>query len=723
MKQVLLKKGEVIVEEVPVPIVRDNNVLVQIAYSCISTGTEMSGVTSSGESLLQRALKEPDKVRKALNLAKTQGISSTIARIKGKLDTANPLGYSCAGVVIDIGKHTKDTKIGDRVACAGAGYANHAEIACVPQNLVVKVPPNLDLEEAASVTLGAIAMQGLRRAEARLGENTAVTGLGLLGQILAQLLKANGARVIGFDISDERVNLAKSLGMNEGYNSSKNNVPEKVLNFTEDKGVDATIITASAPGNNEIIQQAMEITRKKGRVVVVGNIGLGPKRSPFYEKEIDYLISTSYGPGRYDKDYEEKGVDYPFGYVRWTEKRNMEEYLRLLSEGKVNFQKLVSKVFPLEKAPEAYKFLEENHPANPAVLLDYHFQEEKKPQETKIVISPPFTPHHSPFTKLNVGLIGAGEFAKGMHLPNLKKLSNLYSILAICDVDGVDAKNTAKRFKAKYCTTNYKDILKDEEIDLVMITLPHNLHAKVAIEAAKRGKAIFCEKPMALNEKELNELVKTLKETKVPYLVGFNRRFSSFTKKIKELIQKRETPMIIDYQMNAGYLPRNHWTQTEIGGGRNIGEACHIYDLFTFFTESEVEKINAFSINPKNKKYLKNDNFVANLRFRDGSVCNLTYTAIGSREYPKEQMKIYFDEKIILLNDYQSLKVFGLKSFSPFTIHHSPFTKTQDKGHLNEIQEFGESAKTGTGYPIPLWQLIQATEISFEVERKIAHSS
>jgi len=722
VKQVLLKKGEVTVEEVPTPIAKDNNVLVQIAYSCISTGTEISGVTSSGESLLQRALKEPDKVRKALDLAKRQGISTAITRVKGKLDTANPLGYSCAGVVIDIGKNTKDMKIGDRVACAGAGCANHAEIVCVPQNLVVKVPDNLNLKEAASVTLGAIAMQGLRRTKVRLGENIAVIGLGLLGQILAQLLKANGARVIGFDLSDERVNLAKSLGMNEGCNSSKNNVPEKVLDFTEEKGADVTIITASAPGNNEIIQQAMEITRKKGRVVVIGNIGLGPKRSPFYEKEIDYLISTSYGPGRYDKDYEEKGIDYPFGYVRWTEKRNMEEYLRLLSEGKVNFQELVSKVFPLEKAPEAYKLLEEKQAVNPAVLLDYHFQEEKKPEKTKIVISSRFTPHLSPSTKLNVGLIGAGGFARGMHLPNFKKLSNLYSILAICDLDGVNAKNTAQNFKAEYCTTNYQDILKDENIDLVIITLPHNLHSKVAIEVAKSGKAIFCEKPMALNEKELDKLIKTLKETKVPYLVGFNRRFSPFAKRIKELIQKRETPMIIDYQMNAGYLAKDHWVQTEIGGGRNIGEACHIYDLFTHFTESKVEGINAFSIRPEKGKYLENDNFIASLEFKDASICNLIYTAMGAKDYPKEQMKIYFDGKIIFLDDYKELKVFGFKKFSPFTIHHSPFTKTQDKGHLNEIQELGESINNGSGYPIPLWQLIQATKISFEVEKQISSS-
>ena len=510
MKQVLLKKGEVTVEEVPTPIVKDNGILVQVAYSCISTGTEISGVTSSGQSLLRKALKEPEKVRKTLDLAKTQGISNTIARVKSRQDSTRPLGYSCAGVVISVGKNIKDIKIADRAACAGAGYANHAEIVCVPQNLTVKVPDDLELKEAASVTLGAIAMQGVRRAEPRLGENVAVIGLGLLGQILVQLLKASGARVIGFDLSAERVNLAKDLGMNEGYNSSKNNVLEKVLNFTEDRGVDATIITASAPRNDQIIQQAMEITRKKGRVVVIGDVGLGPKRSPFYGKEIDYLISTSYGPGRYDQDYEEKGIDYPFSYVRWTEKRNMKECLKLLSEGEVNFQKLISKIFSLEKAPEAYEFLEENHPANPAVLLDYHFREEKRAEETKIEIT------SKPLKKdlINIGLIGAGGFAKGMHLPNFKKLSNLYSIPAICDIDGLNAKNTAQKFKAKYCTTDYKEILKDDNIDLVIITLPHNLHSKVAIKAAKTGKAVFCEKPMALSEKELDKLVEALKKQK-----------------------------------------------------------------------------------------------------------------------------------------------------------------------------------------------------------------
>ena len=706
MKQVLLSQGEIIVEDLPVPTIKSGEVLVKTAFSLISAGTEISGKKNSEGSFIGKILSDPQKLKKGLNILKEQGVKKTLEIAEAQKGIKGCLGYSLSGVVVETGNHVKEFNIGDRVACAGSGKANHAEFVAVSKNLVVKIPEELDFQSASSVTLGSIALQGLRRADIKLGESVAVIGLGLLGQILIQLLKTNGVRVIGFDIDDKKIDLAKELGIDQGYNPSKNNVLEKVLNFTQEKGVDATIVTASAPKNNEIIQQAMEMTRKKGRVIVIGNVGLGPKRSPFYEKEIDYLISTSYGPGRYDEDYEEKGIDYPFAYVRWTEKRNMEEYLRLLAEKKVSFQKLISKVFPIEEAPQAYKFLEENHLAKPAVLLSHHFEEEKT-KETKIEIT------SVPLKKdvISVGLIGSGGFAKAMHLPNFKKFPDLYSISAVCDLDGNNAKQTAKKFGVKYCTTNYKEILDDKSIDMVMITLPHNLHAKIAIEAAKRGKAVFSEKPMALNEKELRELVDVLKETKTPYLVGFNRRFSPFAKKIKEVIKNRENPMIINYQMNAGFLQKNHWTQTEVGGGRNIGEACHIYDLFTYLTESEIEKVSAFSISSGTEKYLKNDNFTVNLKFKDDSVCNLIYTALGTKEYPKEQMKIYFDGKLIYLNDYKEMKVFGAKV--------KGLKMRQNKGHFSEIEEFAQAIKNGSGYPIPLWQLIQATKISFEVEKQI----
>jgi len=704
MKQVLLHNGEIKVEEIPLPTIKSGEILVKTAFSLISSGTELSGKRRSGGSLIKKILSDPEKIKKGLDILKKEGIKKTMEMAESQKEKKSYLGYSLSGVVVEKGDNIKEFKVGDRVACAG-GKANHSEFVAIPENLAVKIPEGLDFQSASSVTLGSIALQGLRRANVKLGENVGVIGLGLLGQILVQLLKANGARVIGFDLEDKKVDLAQELGMDKGYNSLKNNILQKVFDFTQEIGVDATIITASAPDDNRIIQQAMEITRKKGRVVVIGDVGLGPKRSPFYEKEIDYLISTSYGPGRYDQDYEEKGIDYPFAYVRWTEKRNMEEYLRLLAEKKINFQKLISKIFEIEKAADAYKFLEETHPAKPAILLNYHFEKEK-PKELKIEIA------STPLKKniINVGIIGAGGFANLMHLPNLRRLPNLYAISAICDLDGVKAKQVSQRFEANYCTTDYKKILEDQEIDMVMITLPHNLHAKVSIEAAKAGKAIFCEKPMTLNERELQELVNTLKETKIPYLVGFNRRFSPFAEKIKEMVKNRENPMLIDYQMNVGFLPKEHWSQTEVGGGRNIGEACHIYDLFTYFTESEVEKINAFSITPKSKKYLKNDNFAAIIKFKDGSVCNLIYTAIGSRDYPKEQMRIYFDQKMIFLDDYQEMKVFGMKN-KGLKLRH------QDKGHFNEIQAFAKNIKETNDHPIPLWQLIQATEISLKVEK------
>ncbi len=707
MKQVIVKRGEVVVEEVPSPMVDDGSVLVCVQYSLISSGTEIAGVVSSGESILQKARTQPENVKKVLNMAKTHGIPATINVVKGKLaevDT-HPTGYSCAGVVTDVGKRIQDIRIGDKVACAGAGKANHAEFVCVPRNLVVKVPDKLDLKEAASVTLGSIAMQGVRRAAPRLGEIVAVIGLGLIGQITAQILKVAGCHVIGIDIAKSRVELAKQLGLDYGVMSGEEDPVTSVLRFTSGYGVDTTIITAATQSNLPV-QQAMEMTRKKGRVVVVGAVGLGLKRSPFYEKEIDFLISCSYGPGRYDEKYEEKGIDYPYGYVRWTENRNMQEYLRMLAEGKVNFKALISKEYEIDDAPKAYRELKESEEKPLGVLLGY--RQTEKSIERRITLSP------KPIKRegiINVAVIGAGGFAKGMHLPNLKKLSNLYNTYAIVEKDGNKAKKVAKRFEAGYCTTDYQEVLKDEKVDMVIITTRHNLHAKIAIEAAHAGKAVFVEKPMALNKEELEELVKVLKETQVPFVVGFNRRFSPFAVRAKEIVAERQNPMIVNYRMNAGYIPLSHWVHTEEGGGRNIGEACHIYDLFNFLTDSEVVSIEAKSISPKSEQYASNDNFNATLKYKDGSLCNLTYTALGSTDYPKEEMEIYVDGKILKMTDYKKMDIIGPK-------YKGLQTKKQDKGHLEELKEFYEAVIKGKK-SIPLWQLVQATEISFEVEEKL----
>jgi len=706
MKQVTISKGQVSIQELPAPKVRKGEVLVKTAFSLISAGTEISGKNASKTPFLEKVLKNPDNIKKGIDILANQGLKAVMAVVEKQQEAAILPGYSVAGIVVGIYAGEKEFKIGDRVACAGMGKASHAEFVSVPDNLVAKIPQNVDFKDASSVTLGAIAMQGLRRADVKLGENVAVVGLGLLGLILVQLLKANGARVAGIDINDGKLDLAKELGSDVVCNSARENVLQIVSDFTGAKGVDSVIITASAPGDNRLVQQAMEMARKKGKVVVVGDVGLNPQRSPFYEKEIDFLISTSYGPGRYDPSYEEKGIDYPFAYVRWTEKRNMEEYLRLLSDKKIDFLKLVSKIFFIEDASAAYDFIQDNRLAKPAVLLDYHFDDKGKP-ETKLIFE------SRPVKKsiINVGIIGLGNFAKAMHIPNLKRLSDVYKIYAVCDLDGMNAKKTAQKAGADYCTTDYRQILNDKNIDMVMVTLPHDLHAGIAAEAARSKKAVFCEKPMALNDDELKSLEDAIGEEKTPYWPGFNRRFSPLVEKIRELASNRESPLMIDYQMNAGYVPLNSWIHGEAGGGRNIGEACHIYDLFTFLTDSEVASVNAVSIGVDGGKYLKNDNFCATLKFKDGSVCSLIYTAAGAKNYSKEFAKIYFDGKMIVLDDFRSIKTYGSVNFSQ--------KWDQDKGHYLELKRFADYIKGDNKDLFPLWQAVQATMISFEVERQI----
>ena len=467
MKQVLIHHGQVMVEKVPAPMVEARHVLVEVAYSLISPGTELSTVQSSGHSLMKKALEQPEKVKKLWDYLRSQGIRKTVARVKGLTDqVASPTGYSCAGVIIQVGEGVSDLQPGDRVACAGAGIANHAEIVLAPRNLTVKVPMGCDLRDAASVTLGAIAMQGVRRADPRMGEIVAVIGLGLLGQITVQLLKIAGCYVIGLDLDSRRVLLAKQLGANAAFNPAEFNVYNEIRHLSSEHGVDSTIITAASE-SDAIVQQAIEVTRKKGRVVIVGAVGLGLKRSPLYEKEIDVLISCAYGPGRYDEQYEGKGIDYPYPYVRWTENRNMQEYLRLLSESKVKLGPILEKEYNLDQAPQAYAELN-SAPVKPlGVVLRYPATGENTwavKLDTKVVL-------HSRIasSKIRIAVIGAGGFATEMHLPNLQKLAGLFHIRAVISRTGSNAKATALKFGADYASTNYQDALNDPDVDAVLI--------------------------------------------------------------------------------------------------------------------------------------------------------------------------------------------------------------------------------------------------------------
>jgi len=703
MKQVLIKKGKTLVEEVPTPTVSDDSVLVQVFYSCISAGTELFGISSSGESLFKKVLNQPEKVMKVFENIKKNGLGRTIQKIQSKLEEGAATGYSAAGVVLEVGKNIKDIAVEDRVACAGAGIANHAEYIEVPRNLLAKVPEGVDFNEASTVTLGAIAFQGVRRADPKLGEFVAVLGLGVLGQITVQLLKANGCRVIGTDLDEKRIRKALELGMDYGVNPSAEDAVKSAVAFSNGNGVDVAIIT-TATNSNEPLVQAFRMCRKKGKVVLVGVVDMHFSREEMYKKELDLLISTSYGPGRYDEGYEQKGLLYPYAYVRWTETRNMEEYLRLIAEKKINITALIDKEYAIEKSPEAYESLSVHGSKPLIVLLKYNQQPEARISR-RIDVTP------QPIKKegvINIAVIGAGGFAKEVHLPNLMTLKHLFKVYAIASKTGNNAKAIAQRFGAAYATTDYQEVLKDKNIDAVIITTRHNLHAKIAIEALRAGKAVFLEKPMALNQEELDALVKTIEETKLPFMVGFNRRFSRYAQEIKKHISERVNPMIINYRMNAGYLPLDHWVHTEEGGGRIIGEACHIFDLFSFFTDSDVESVSVDRIKPKTNHYSSEDNAVITLKYKDGSVCSLTYTAMGNSEYPKELCEIFFDEKIIILNDYKHLTGKGVKI-------REIESQNSDKGQLEELMNFRQVIEGNPGTGIPLERLIETTKLFFKL--------
>jgi predicted dehydrogenase/threonine dehydrogenase-like Zn-dependent dehydrogenase len=708
MKQVLLKGGEVFVDDVPMPQVSPKNILVKVFHSCISPGTEMSTVKSSGEPLYRRVLKKPEYISKVMKMVKDNGISQTTAILKGKIAAPEALGYSAAGQIIAVGDDVCEYNIGDFVACAGAGIANHAEVIDVPVNLSVKIPDGLSTELASTVTLGAIAMQGIRRTTPTLGETVVVVGLGILGQLTAQLLMLNGCRVIGLDIDSSRINMAVGKGMAFGINPADEDVVDRVHKLTNDFGADAVVITAAAK-NNTIVSDAMKMCRRKGRVVLVGDVGLDLKREDFYKKELDFFISTSYGPGRYDSSYEVEGQDYPISYVRWTENRNMEEYVKLLAEGKIVISDFINSDYTIENAARAYQDLKDEGEKPLLVILGYTAELEKT---NKIVIKPNAIKSHT----IRIGMIGAGGFAQSMHLPNIRKLSSQYTLKGVMTRTGANAKAVAKQFDAEYATTDPNVIINDNDIDLVFITTRHNLHTSLALDALKAGKHVFVEKPLAINQSELDRISDFFQSSKNPPLLmtGFNRRFSELIRKIKESCAARTTPLIINYQMNAGYIPTDVWVHGKEGGGRNIGEACHIYDLFNFLTGSKVRSIDASSIKPDGKQWLRNDNFIATVGYEDGSVCNLVYTSMGINLHPKEFMTIYFDGKVITLDDYKSITVLekkGLKNIK---------SSSSQKGQFEEIQNLAHSLKSGGDWPISLQDQISATKISFMVEELIS---
>lgn len=687
MKQLLIRKGKIIVGAVPAPGVGERNILVRVHHSCVSIGTEVTGVRNSGVPLWKRALRQPQQTKRVIELLREQGISRTFGRVAGMLNAGTPTGYSAAGRIIAVGDKVNDFAVGDLVACAGAGIANHAELIDVPVNLAVRLPVGLATAEASTVTLGAIALQGVRRAAPTLGETFVVLGLGILGQITQQLLRANGVRVIGVDVDPARVDLAKATGMVHGIDGSEPDPAARVQKLTSGHGADAVIISAAAAENSEIIATAMRCCRRKGRVVIVGDVGLNLRRNEFYAKELDVLISCSYGPGRYDPEYEEEGRDYPLPYVRWTENRNMDEYLRLLADGRVSLRSYAPVIYPVERAPEAYGSLQTPGDKPLIVLLAYPI-DTPEPSRSVVLGAPTTTSQEG---RIRVACVGAGAFAHSMHLPNLQKLRYAYEICTVCSRTGSNALATAKQFGASKATTDFAEVLRDPKIDLVVICTRHNLHSRMALEALRAGKHVLCEKPLALTHAELDEIEKYFAEGSGPkpvLMVGFNRRWSPAFQRILELLKGRAAPLVAQYTMNAGYVPLSHWLQGPEGGGRNVGEACHIYDLFFALCGANCTDIQISGLPAQGRQWARNDNFSAVLTFAGGSVCSLVYTAMGAKSYPKEELRVFSEGRVFVLDDYKSVMVHGVKAKGWSAL-------VQDKGQEAELKALATMIREG----------------------------
>lgn len=635
------KSGIISVEHLPSPECPDNGVLVRNHYSLISAGTEKTTVAKAKSSLLQRARKQPEDVKLVLDFIKKEGIISTFKRIKNTLESYKPLGYSSAGEVIE--SRCKELQPGDLVACAGAGIANHAEIIAVPKNLVVKLPKGVIPEQACFATMGAIAMQGVRQAAPNVGEYIAVIGLGLLGNITVQILKAAGCHVAGLDIDSGLFATAQSCGCDETYMSDFSSIP-KLMEFTRGQGFDSVIITAGTSSNMPV-ELSMEIARKKGKVVVVGAVGMNIPRTHFYLKEIDFKISSSYGPGRYDPDYELKGIDYPYAYVRWTENRNMQSILDLIAMGKIQPDKLTSHIFDLENAPDAYSIIMgEKKESFTGIILKY------KPKPNEILKTIQLS---SPVKNSNpaVGFIGLGTFAQNYLIPPLKAANVRMS--GVASSTPVNAKNAAKRNGFNFCTTDGNEIINDKDVDIIFCATRHDSHAKFVINAIKAGKPIFVEKPLAVNYYELKEIIDAYEKYSTPFMVGFNRRFSKAFKEIKQAVEGRNYPIIIHYRVNAGFIPKTHWVQSEEQGGRIIGEVCHFIDCMVYLTGSLPRQVYAKSVSGDNFAETNHDNVAITITFSDGSIGNIVYTANGGQKMPKEYCEVFASDRSYIMDNFE----------------------------------------------------------------------
>jgi predicted dehydrogenase/threonine dehydrogenase-like Zn-dependent dehydrogenase len=692
MKQIIqdLKNGDTILEEVPAPLVKNGQVLIQTTRSLVSLGTERMLVEFGKANFLQKARQQPDKVKEVINKVKTDGLQPTINTVFNKLGQPLPLGYCNVGRVIAVGKGVEEFAVGDRVASNG----HHAEYVSVPKNLVAKIPDNVSDDEAAFTVIGAIGLQGIRLANPTFGETIVVIGLGLIGLITAQLLKANGCQVIGFDFDPTKISLAKSFGIDAVNPSEGIDQVAYVNNATNSVGADAVIITASNK-SNEIISQSAKMSRKRGRIVLVGVIGLDISRADFFEKELTFQVSCSYGPGRYDESYEQKGQDYPLPYVRWTEKRNFEAILKALASKAIQVDPLITELVPLE----AYQQIYDDMAVSKSIASILVYPEKSgEPQRSVKIATNKFTP-----AKGTVGIIGAGNFTSAMILPCLKKTSARLKFIS--SSGGLSATTLAKKFGVALSTTDNSLILEDRDVDLVMVTTRHNVHAKMVTEVLNAGKHVFVEKPLALNHEELDQLLKVYLESGKTVSVGFNRRFAPLALKMKKTLGSGNTPMNITATMNAGFIPANVWVHDmEVGGGRIIGEACHFIDLISFLSGSKVKAVcmNAMGAQPEENT----DNASILLKYENGTNGVINYFSNGSKAYSKERVEVFHQDRTLIMDNWRKLRAYGFKNFSSAS-------SSQDKGHQNQFNLLIESIQNGGNPIIPMDELVNTTKASF----------
>jgi len=649
--QVTVSGGEVQVLDVPVPALRPGCVLVRTHRSLISAGTEGASVGSGRrESLLLKAVRNPALVRKVLDRALSHGVRETATLVQTRIASDLPLGYSCAGEIVEVAGDVGALRPGDRVACCGAGYANHAAWNVVPRNLVARVPGVVSFDEAAFGTLAAIALQGVRRCEPSLGDRVAVLGLGLIGQLTAQILRAAGARVIGADVRPDRVDRAVDLGLEDGFVAARREFVAGVLERTEGVGADAVVVTAAGtdPG---LLNQAFGACRKKGRVVLVGDVPIRIRRDLIYAKEIDFLISTSYGPGRYDPEYEEKGRDYPLPYVRWTEGRNLEEALRLMGTSQVRVGPLIDESLPVSQAPRAYAALvSERRPIG--VVLEYPQEDERV---TVVSRSRPVTKRGAITSEqIGVGVIGFGGYFRGMLLPLLKRHPG-FELRAVCSRSGLGVRRAVEDDGFAFGTTDVAELLADPSVRLVYVATRHDLHYQLARAAVEAGKAVFVEKPMTLRVEEGRELTELVANEGALLSVGFNRRFSPHVVRMQELLEPIAAPRTMLYRVNAGALPPSHWLlDPDEGGGRLLGEGVHFFDLMASLARGEPTRVHSAPVGGHPR-----DEAVVSVEYADGSVGTLAYAGSGNPRLGKERLEVFAGGTSFVVDDFKSLEVFG----------------------------------------------------------------